>query len=240
MNIDNTRDILYFPSGRSVKNCQKDAKRLKKSLGIPHHQALNEVARLNGLDMNWAEAMQHLDSQMGATPQYPIMTVKDIDHVIAQYPRLTHFGFGVFDEAGMSYADLQEKMDRNKEELRNAVDECNRACRFIAHLDKRQTFNNFSTSYGLKHQVEHFLSYQDDIDNTYIANGSFICAAIHMGFKVKESYLSPNAIFNISSKSPVLLWRKLSEKSSWDLSEKQKAVLQALEQQLNISRSNYR
>ncbi len=54
--------VVRFPSGRSVEQAKKDARRLKQQSAVPisHSQALNQVCRDNGLDMDWASAMKHL------------------------------------------------------------------------------------------------------------------------------------------------------------------------------------
>ncbi len=51
---------LRFPSGLTIDQCKKNAKRLKKSKGIPLSAALDHVARANGMNMPWAEAMEKL------------------------------------------------------------------------------------------------------------------------------------------------------------------------------------
>ena len=41
-----------------------------------------------------------------------------------------------------------------------------------------------------------------------MANGAFICAALHLGFEMQRTDpSSPNAYFNMSAKSPVFEWR---------------------------------
>ena len=61
-------DQLKFPSGRSVGNCRKDAKRQAGASSIPLHQALDEVARKNGADKAWHHALNDLQTQISVLP----------------------------------------------------------------------------------------------------------------------------------------------------------------------------
>ncbi|MGF1827528.1 hypothetical protein [Vibrio splendidus] len=51
---------LKFPSGRSVQQIKKDAKRLKKSQDITLTEALNQCANENGINLPWAQAVEEL------------------------------------------------------------------------------------------------------------------------------------------------------------------------------------
>lgn len=209
---------LQFPSGRAIGNCRKDAKRLCKEQHISLNDALDRVARINGLDLPWAKAIQHLkshapDVRAAARTSARRMTVQDIQAVIERAPHLTHYGWGPFyrgRESGESYGD---GLRRGQAELLAAVDECNRALEFLAHVQPRKTLNRSAgTSYGLKHDVERFHAAFPGVERAdcYVSNGSFICAALHLGFKARRvSPASPNLIFNFSSRSPVFEWEKL-------------------------------
>lgn len=50
-------DKKLLPSGLSVSQAKKDAKRLARSEGMPLYQALNETARQNGANAGWHKAM---------------------------------------------------------------------------------------------------------------------------------------------------------------------------------------
>lgn len=53
--------LLRFPTGVSVEQAKKDAKRLAKAEGLPHHEALDRVARQNSNNAwDWARAMEIL------------------------------------------------------------------------------------------------------------------------------------------------------------------------------------
>ncbi len=59
-------NFLRFPSGRSVGNCRKDAKKLKKT-GLTLTQALDLVAEQNGLASGWDKALQNLRATSSVT-----------------------------------------------------------------------------------------------------------------------------------------------------------------------------
>lgn len=196
-------DWLLFPSGRSVGNCRKDAKRLSRGENIPLDQALDRVAQQNGISLPWAKAIEKLRLQPSQAPRSgPGMTVDDIRAVMDRFPELTHFGMGVYMPDINSSAELQDVFRRERQRLLEAADECNKALRFLAHTTKRKTINFTRTSYGLKHSVEHYMKRLPDVENYYLANGAFICAAIHAGYDIKRVREgSPNVSINISERS---------------------------------------
>lgn len=51
---------LRFPSGRTVKEMKKDARRFVRTAGISYTRALDTLARVNGLDMCWAAVLKEL------------------------------------------------------------------------------------------------------------------------------------------------------------------------------------
>ena len=53
-------DFYKFPSGRTVARVRKDAKKLKKARNIRMYEALNILARENGMNMNWNDALASL------------------------------------------------------------------------------------------------------------------------------------------------------------------------------------
>ena len=70
---------------------------------------------------------------------------------------------------------------------------------------RRSSLNRKCSSYGLKHIASRDLAeIQEEVPlfvggNTYISNGAFICAAIHLGYKVKKIHGSPNAYISIGN-----------------------------------------
>lgn len=53
-------DELFFPSGLRVRQLKKDARRLSKAEGIGHSQALDKLAKENGIPMTWFMALRKL------------------------------------------------------------------------------------------------------------------------------------------------------------------------------------
>jgi len=201
---------LCFPSGRSVANCKNDAKRLTKNEGIPHHQALDRVAKENGLAMPFHKAVEHI-RRHSATP---VMSMADIQTVMDRHPGLTHTGIGLPPRvaARATPKEYLKAFEQERESLLSAVDECNRAHLFLSHLEKRKTINTSSSSYGLKHQVEGF-GRRLGLENPYVANGAFICAAIHLGFDFRRlPNGSTNVWINYSGRSPAIEWRRFFER----------------------------
>lgn len=65
-----------------------------------------------------------------------------------------------------------------------------------------QTFNQSSTSYGLKHLVESALKIETNGEVNYVSNGTLILAMYDAGYRIKrEKGTSPNCYFNVSKKS---------------------------------------
>jgi hypothetical protein len=56
-------DLWKFPSGRSVGNCLKDAKRLARQEQIPLNEALDRIANANGIPQQWARALSILEEK---------------------------------------------------------------------------------------------------------------------------------------------------------------------------------
>ena len=69
-------------------------------------------------------------------------------------------------------------------------------------LSPIQTINFNSTSYGLKHLVEHALEIETSGEIKYISNGTLILAMYDAGYHIKrKESSSPNCYFNVSKKS---------------------------------------
>ncbi|MCV6610651.1 MAG: hypothetical protein OIF55_07785 [Amphritea sp.] len=157
----------------------------------------------------------------------PTMTVADIASVMERYPLLNRFGF----DKNYDYRsrDERERMFQSgKSALLKAVDECNRACLFLHHVKPRKTIDWIRSSYGLKHNVENYIRAFQGTGNHYVANGSFICAALHMGFRTEAvGPASPNTSFNFSRRSNILQWRKL-QNNGYFRTKKEMERLEAL------------
>jgi hypothetical protein len=63
------------------------------------------------------------------------------------------------------------------------------------------SYNTHATSYGYKHTVERWIDNRGG-PHLYVANGSFIAAALGLGFKPKlTDWSSPNAYFQFSQRT---------------------------------------
>jgi hypothetical protein len=60
-------DSWKFPSGRSVGNCRKDAKRLARQEKIPLNEALDRIASANGTSLPWPRALLILGQSQPST-----------------------------------------------------------------------------------------------------------------------------------------------------------------------------
>ena len=99
-----------------------------------------------------------------------------VDNIQKKHPELTQFGFG------------------GEGSIRpDAVQKCIQWLLEHDGLDRRRTVNTKVSSYTWKHVVERCY-------RSYITNGEFICAALHLGYKMKKSD-GPNAWFNIRDRA---------------------------------------
>jgi len=100
--------------------------------------------------------------------------MQEIQNVIEKHPNLTAHGFGVGPAV-------------HPEEFKLCVT-------WLSERDlriRRRTINYKLSSYTWKHIVERSVK-------EYISNGAFICAALHLGFKMKKiDPISPNVCFNM-------------------------------------------
>jgi hypothetical protein len=102
--------------------------------------------------------------------------------MINNQPNLTPFGFGetcVGQTVQEFDQDYKEQVAMCIEWLKTKV------------IDNK--INRVSTSYGIKHIIERELK-------TYVANGCFIAAVIHLGIPYKRIPNSPNILVAISHK----------------------------------------
>lgn len=165
----------------------------------------------------------------------PVMTVADIRTVMDDHHWLTHYGIGTFYNPNDSREERDENLKRNRQELLDAVNECNRACRFMHYIKPRKSIDTGKkSSYGLKHVAERYLRALPGHMDHYIANGSLICAALHMGYRIEPgSMMSPNCYFNFSRRSTILRWEQLREEH--ERSETQQLHYEELCQELGVS-----
>jgi hypothetical protein len=117
-----------------------------------------------------------------------------ITRAVAEFPELTAFGFGVFDERKLTPAERAEKFRLEREQMFSAhsIEEFNRVCDWLGRQARTKRINpRAGSSYGLKHAAEHEVGYS--------TNGMFIAAAVACGFCIQRIGDSPNAYLNIST-----------------------------------------
>mgnify|MGYP003587786776 CR=1 FL=1 len=212
---------LVFPSGLSVQRAKKRAKELVRTEQAKNQTHALDLISLNEINKPWALAMPYLRQNIDY-----LITLADIERVMQQEPLLNYDGFGHLDSYSEyfynRYAFQKTKEEYIKsfkdyrESLRNALEECQRCCMYLQHL-KKINVNRYSvSSYGKKHSVEKYHRALNKFENTYVSNGAFICAAIHMGFKViRKPNHSPNAWIIASVQSDIIVWENLIEKGNW-------------------------
>lgn len=204
---------LEFPSGLSVRRAKSRAKKLvAEGTCQTVTSALDKIAHAE-MGMQWHQAMDAITHPKLTDGIVPFMTMADIAAIMDSHPLLNHNGMGYNRGRNETHKQYLERFNQNREQLKNALDEVNKACMFLKFVEKRKSMNTASSSYGLKHQAERYLRATGKINNHYIANGSFICAAIFMGFSIKlVTPDSPNIFINYSKACPIMQWPGLKEK----------------------------
>lgn len=118
-------------------------------------------------------------------------TAQRLQRILDQHPLLNHSGLGVHDTwiPPHRHKERQRFVVRERASLLADSDAFAACLTFLRQITPRKTINRHMTSYGLKHVAEDWLG-------LYIANGTFIAAAIDAGFRyVRCSPDSPNAYF---------------------------------------------
>ena len=132
-----------------------------------------------------------------------MLTQEQVQKVLKQYPTLSYFGFGLYEEKSrkrkgeLNQEKYNQELKESQQNLFENIEEIELVMNLLEGIEKIKTFNKLHSSYGLKHWVENIYSKMNK--GRYIANGSFIVGAILSGFEVKIS--QPNTYFNISEKS---------------------------------------
>lgn len=89
-------------------------------------------------------------------------------------------------------------------------------------------------SYTLKHSVEYYHRQLNHFDDAYVSNGAFICAALHMGFKViRKNDIGPNAWICASIQSDIVMWGRLLDKQT-SLQPKELKLLAELKKKIGL------
>ncbi|MDC2175199.1 hypothetical protein PO073_24595 [Bacteroides thetaiotaomicron] len=85
--------------------------------------------------------------------------------------------------------------DFNQLELKTARD------MIVCKLKPIKAINQRSSSYGLKHLIEHALRIETNGQINYVSNGTLIFVMYDAGYNIKRDGSSPNCYFNVSKKS---------------------------------------
>jgi hypothetical protein len=134
----------------------------------------------------------------------PATTPQEAQRLIAislsTEPRLCHFGIGIYDERRVlresGKAAVDEKLASERQRLAEAIDEVRAAADWVKGQQRSPTINDLRSSYGYKHCVERW--FRTKGTRVYVANGSFIAAAIGLGWEHEISDGSPNVGFAFS------------------------------------------
>jgi hypothetical protein len=113
----------------------------------------------------------------------------DLARVMAEWPELSDFGFGTYDEERLTPEARQRNFERDRADLASdrALDGFVAARAWLARWAKTKRLADCGTSYGLKHHAASLIG--------YVSNGAFICAALAEGFQIERE--GPNALINI-------------------------------------------
>jgi hypothetical protein len=125
--------------------------------------------------------------------------LSEIAAVLALQPELSANGFRAFFPR-LSREEEADAFQASRAAMTQAryVEQFARAVTFLSTKQKATTVSRKRTSYGYKHDAERFHKAADPDGNPYVANGMFIAAALHLGFKIKRDGMSPNAFINIA------------------------------------------
>lgn len=123
---------------------------------------------------------------------------------------LTHNGLRIRNESkrraeaarrGQSVQELDDEFSRERLGLHDQLVEIAASADWIKRQTRIKTFNTHTTSYGYKHAVERWFKGRPG-PYVYVANGSFIAAALGLGFPLKpRDPTSPNVYFQFSRRS---------------------------------------
>jgi hypothetical protein len=127
------------------------------------------------------------------------MTKETLQHILAAHEDLGAYGW-----KHRGFTPEQHEISRSEMTSDDYVQQFERATEYLSHRRRRKTVWKRGTSYGWKHQAEHY--FESSGNHQYISNGMFIAAAINLGFVVQRIPNSPNCFLNISA-SESYCWR---------------------------------
>lgn len=116
-------------------------------------------------------------------------TREDFLAIIEKHPYLSNWGLGDECAYKRSKVELQESRESLKREFEGFIDAYN----WLKEREYLKSPGRYS-SYGWKHAMEHETG-------TYVTNGAFIAAALHLGIPYKQVKCSPNPALGIRKTS---------------------------------------
>lgn len=129
------------------------------------------------------------------------MILDDIQKVLEQEPLLNVFGIGLFGpEPRLAAEQRAAELAKNRQALLNEADTVEWVVGWLRqNVPLIKTINRKRTSYGLKHVAEkHY-------PGGYVANGTFIAAALVAGYPYVVDGSGPNVMFGMSEKAIKML-----------------------------------
>ncbi|WP_410582700.1 hypothetical protein [Amycolatopsis sp. lyj-108] len=136
-------------------------------------------------------AVRDLQEATGVAYADAVRLKAAFEKVLEEQPRLTYFGFGIFQQRGQTLQERQQEFAQRRTRLAAALPNVVKV-----YLWLRRNVQPIKTpaqgSYGLKHLAENVLG-------DYVSNGELIAAAIMAGYPMSTPH-GPNANFAMSKR----------------------------------------
>lgn len=190
------RDLKQIIRARMEKTGESYVTARRQILATPDAPALHE-----SLDANETATIMPKWHPLIETTETEARNLLAI--ALEQEPRLTHFGMGIGGEMRRRSKgeSLEAELFRQRQALFDHLDEIAACADWIKRQKKIKTFNTSRTSYGYKHAVERWFRLRGG-PHLYASNGSFIAAAIGLGFAARlADPFSPNVHFQFSKRA---------------------------------------
>ena len=145
----------------------------KMGFKISNQSCLNLLSRTLGY-INYNTIKPVLENSNNVNNNFiineiPKSTKDKIISILDKLPILTNYNVRVY-KRKTTIHDHQYLFDH--------LEEFEVTCEWLKSIEKIKSFNNSSTSYGIKHIAERAI-------NTYISNDTMIAAAVYSGFDIK-------------------------------------------------------
>lgn len=122
-----------------------------------------------------------------------------IDAILAREPDLSANGYRTWERRFTAQENRAAfESSRSNMLALSYVEQFAQATAYLQTRERSKRVSRDRTSYGYKHDAERYLKTADPDANSYVANGMFIAAALHLGFTVKRDGSGPNAFINIA------------------------------------------